>query len=165
MLRNHLYGMPTWPVLISGPIVMIVVLGLHYSDRYSSCTRQADFRDNFVQQIIRQASDDEDVIDLTTIINFNWDSLEIMNSYQPSLKTIPSCPFGWDWSDDELQQIIEEERLTMLVFLTSGSVVKYLKLDRHKIFFNDVKQRYTISDAQFKIRPSNTGLLIVNDSD
>ncbi len=151
MLRQALAVLPTRPAVILAPCIALLVLGLYYIDRHQNCLAQADFRRHFMHAMNEASEISGGDVNLMTVTSFSWDTLQILTGYKPNLNYIQNCPFNWDWSKEKLQHLVDNQRLTMLVFTAKGIVSRYLELDGALIDFEQVKNRYSNSEAKFKV--------------
>ena len=151
MIKDRFTGVPTWPALILVPILICVVLGFQYFDSYKTCTGKAEFRNRFIT-LAQQASEQSGaVFDVTTSTDFSWDTLKVINAFKTDSDNTPDCPFDWDWSKSQREQLSAQGQLTMLVFVNAGKMADYLELDKNILDLGQLNESYNASEARFKI--------------
>ena len=150
MLRQALSVLPTWPVIVLVPCLVILVMGFYYIDRYQTCSAQADFRQDFMRAMQNASDSPSGKINFIKVTDFPWDTLQVFTSYKHNPNQ-QSCPFNWDWSAEEIKTLIDQDNLVVLVFTAKGSIIKYLELDGSRISFSQAKQRYLSNEARFTV--------------
>jgi hypothetical protein len=152
MLKDALAGLPTRPILYLSSMVLILGLGYHFATTYQSCRSHAALREA-LGAAINSRSDGTDPVRLSHITDFPWDRADILVNYKPGGSST-DCPFQWDWSREEREELIAADLLTVIVFIRDGKLVNYLETRRDRADFVDLKNPYTPDTAKFRAAPS-----------
>jgi len=147
MIRRHLQGMPTRPAVVLAVIVVIGSVGGYYYQRYNDCRYHATLREHLYAQISAHSGP---TIALKALIPFAWQRLIIYTGYQSTGK-FPECPFGWDWSGQYRQSLLDRSELNVLVFSREGRYPDYIDFSKSQINFPGIRQTYTPETAVFSI--------------
>lgn len=152
MLKDALAGMPTRPVLYLSLTVLVAVLGYHFFTTYQSCRSHGESREA-LEAAIDASSGADSPLRLSQVTDFAWDRADILVNYKPEGSTT-DCPFGWDWSREQRENLVAQDLLTVIVFLRDGKLVNYLEYARDHADFADVENPYTPETAVFRVSPS-----------
>jgi predicted RND superfamily exporter protein len=136
------------------PLVVLLVLVFYYWNLNRECTAQADFREYFEQQV-KATADSDGVLSLADIIKFPWQQVKGFENFRPEHQK-RSCPFNWNWSDEDRQSIIDSGLLSVLIFVNEGSIAGYIEFRNDRVSIDDFEKGLTPETARFKVE--RTGL-------
>lgn len=155
MFREALAGLPTRPVLYLSAVVLTLGLGYQLVTTYDTCSRHADMREGF-SRLIAESAAGGDPVRLARVTDIDWDTAEILVNYKPGGR-VADCPFGWDWSREQREELVAADLLTVIVFLREGRLVDYLEYRSDRAEFSGVDNPYTPETAVFVVSPSPKG--------
>ena len=156
MLKRLFAGLPTKPIYYLALAVFPLAVLYHYGTIYSDCTGHAGLRAAFLSALRAPAESGAPArLHLAGLTDFDWDAATIVVNYQPTGGTT-DCPFGWDWSEEQRDDLIRSELLTIIVFKNRGEIVNYLEYNRYRAEFIEVDNPYTPETAVFEIRQTPT---------
>jgi len=152
MLKDALAGFPTRPAVYLSLVVLVFGFGYHFATTYQSCRGHAALRET-LWRAVESAADGSDSLRLARVTEFPWDRAEILVDYKPGGRP-GDCPFQWDWSREEREELIAADGLTVIVFVRNGKLVDYLETRRDRVEFVGVANPYTPETAVFRVTPS-----------
>jgi hypothetical protein len=152
MLKEALAGFPTRPLFYLSTVVLVAGLGYHFATTYQSCRSHAVLRET-LWRAVESAANGNDSLRLARITEFPWDRAEILVNYKPGGRP-GDCPFQWDWSREEREELIAADALTVVVFVRNGKLVDYLETRRDRVEFVGVTNPYTPETAVFRVTPA-----------
>ena len=129
MYQKLFQGVPTKPVLMAAPIIILFVLGLYYFNQYQRCTEQTKLREQ-LYSILNTGTNE--IISLTDIFNFNWDKAYVIPNFKPDRK-LKGCPFNWGWSEKYRGLLIDKNLLNIIFFTLNNKRVGFIEFSNHKI--------------------------------
>ena len=88
------------------------------------------------------------MLKLSDITDFPWQQVKGFVKFKPRHRT-SSCPFGWDWSSEQRQDLITSGLLSVLIFFNEGSVSKYIEFRGDRILIDDFDKALTPDSAVF----------------
>ncbi len=136
-LRDALSVLPTWPVAVVAPLVIVFVLGLYFVNQYRDCSRQRSLREAFAAAVAQHVREEAEPLRLATAMPFPWDRVRVLPNYRPDVRT-RDCPFGWDWSRREREEIASRGELTLLVFSLAGTLVGHIEYRAERAQLRDI---------------------------
>jgi hypothetical protein len=157
LLRESLAGLPTRPVLILSISVIVLGLGYHLYSTYRSCTTHAKLREALGAAIEERVEGvGRGVLRLSEITDFDWDSAQIIVNYKPE-GAVADCPFKWDWTRQTREAYIDNDLLSVIVFLREGKMVNYIEYPRNEAEFVNVEDSYSPATAVFRVESPPSG--------
>ncbi len=150
MIRGILNSIPARPVLYIAPLVMVSVLVFYYWDLKNQCTDQVSQREYF-RQHVQQAADTGSLLRLADITSFAWQQVKGFRAFRPQQQS-RSCPFKWDWSSQERQNIIDAGQLSVIIFIHEGSIANYIEFQSDRIKIDDFGKILTPETALFRVQ-------------
>ena len=148
-IRRALNVVPTRPVLVLAPLVVVLALTYWFGSDYGRCTGHAKFRERFTEAVRAAAAGGRRLV-LADLTAFSWDRALIQPGFKPG-GLGPDCAFGWDWSRGEREALAAAGRLTVIAFVRGGRVVEYVELRGDRIRFRDLANPYTPATAIFRV--------------
>jgi hypothetical protein len=134
-IRSALGSLPSWPVLVVAPAVILVLGAISYGPAYRECTRLAEARAGFTSAVERAAQDGGGVLPLDQAVTASdWDQVRILQSVKLDGPLL-DCPFGWDLTRIERREIITKGQLGLLSFAGAGEVVSFVEFRSDLIRF------------------------------
>ncbi len=129
--------------------MLIVSLGLHYQSQYKSCTEQATLR---AQLHTHLKNNVKQTVPLADIMPFAWDQAFVLQNYKPDRK-IRGCPFGWDWTEEHRNKLIDQNLLTIIFFTLNKKRVTFVEFSNQNISFDSVEKEIplTAESAYFEV--------------
>ena len=82
---------------------------------------------------------------------FPWQWVKGFTAFKPRHQT-KNCPFEWDWSNRQRQEIIDAGQLSVLIFIHEGAIADYIEFRSERIKIDDFEQNLTPETALFKAR-------------
>ncbi len=152
MVKRLFAGLPTRPIYYLALTVFALVFLYYYGTAYKDCTDHAELRAAFLAAI--QAPSESAAptrLHLARLTDFEWDTANVVVNYHPSGATA-DCPFGWDWSEQQRDDLIRSGLLTIIVFLHRGKIVNYIEYNRYRAEFVGIENPYTPKTAVFKVQ-------------
>lgn len=128
--------------------MVVLVLVFYYWNLKNACTDRADQRAYFSQQV-QQAADSGDILKLVDVVVFPWQQVKGFAEFKPQHQT-KSCPFKWDWSNQERQEIIDAGQLSILIFIHEGAIADYIEFRNDRIKIDDFGKVLTPETALFR---------------
>ena len=157
MLKRLFAGLPTKPIYYVALTVFPLAVLYHYGTIYRDCSGHAGLRAAFLSALSAPAESNAPArLHLAGLTDFEWDAATIVVNYQPTGSTT-DCPFGWDWSEEQREDLIRNDLLTIIVFKHRGQVVNYIEFNRYRAEFVEIENPYTPDRAVFEIRRTPTG--------
>ncbi len=153
MIHEALNSIPAKPVLFIAPLIILLVMVFYYSSLKSECVGRASQRQAFLQHVT-EAANSGSTLKLLDITDFPWQQVKGFADFKPQHKT-DSCPFGWDWSSDQRQDLINSGLLSVLIFFDKGSVSKYIEFRGDRILINDFDKALTPDSAVFTAKQTD----------
>lgn len=150
MIHRALNSIPARPVLVIAPLLVATVLVVYYWNLHRECVGQAALRDSFVQGIAR-AADSGEILRLTDVAVFPWEHVKGFVNFKPQHKK-RSCPFGWDWSDAERQNIIDSDLLSVLIFFNEGEIANLIEFRKDRLAIEEFESGLTPGTARFSVK-------------
>jgi hypothetical protein len=148
MLHKALNSIPARPVLYIVPVIVSLVLGFYYWNLKDECTGRATKRE-FFRQKVQQAADSTGILKFADFTEFPWQQLKGFASLKPQRKP-RNCPFDWDWSGKERQEIIDAGLLSVIIFFDGGSISNYVEFRNDRIEIDDFEKNLTPETAKFR---------------
>ncbi len=149
MIHRALNSIPARPVLYIAPLIVVLVMVFYYSSLRDECIGQASQRQAFLQRVT-QAADSGSTLKLSDITDFPWQQVKGFVEFKPRYQT-RSCPFGWDWSSERRQELIESGLLSVVIFFNKGSVSKYIEFRGDRILIEGFDKALTPDSAVFRV--------------
>ena len=147
MIHRALNSIPARPVLYIAPLIIVLVMVFYYSSLKNECVGRVSQRQTFLQHV-SQAANSGSTLKLLDITDFPWQQVKGFADFKPQHKT-DSCPFGWDWSSDQRQDLISSGLLSVLIFFDKGLVSKYIEFRGDRILIDDFDKALTPDSAVF----------------
>ena len=147
MIHEALNSIPAKPVLYIAPLIIVLVMVFYYSSLKNECVGRASQRQTLLQHA-SEAANSGSTLKLLDITDFPWQQVKGFADFKPQHKT-DSCPFGWDWSSGQRQDLINSGLLSVLIFFDKGSVSKYIEFRGDRILINDFDKALTPDSAVF----------------
>ena len=160
-IRRALSALPTKPVLVVAPLIIVAVLAFYYRDRHASCTEMKQFRATLGASLDALASRER--VRLADLTDFPWDRVRIVTGFVPRDRG-PACPFAWNWADGERAQLIEAGALTALIFARGEQIAAYREIDGSEIAIRGVSSLLTPQTAIFELTRAPEGGVILTRS-
>jgi hypothetical protein len=148
MIRNALSVVPSRPIVVIVPLIVVLVMSFYYWDIYSKCADNKLFRTSFNELV--HSVDTSAPFRLMDMTDFRWDRVRIVTNFEPE-KRNTECPFGWNWSSGERDSLIASGLLTVLLFAQEGMIVRYFELRSDKLAFRGANSSLTPEAAVFSI--------------
>lgn len=161
-IRRALSALPTKPVLIVAPLIVIVVLAFYYRDRHASCTEMKQFRATLGASLDAIAARER--VRLADLTDFPWDRVRVVTGFVPHDRG-PACPFAWNWADGERTALIEAGALTALIFAHGEQIAAYREIDGREIVIRGVTSLLTPQSAIFELTRAPEGGVILTRSE
>ena len=155
MLHRALNSISARPVLYIVPLVVSLVLGFYYWNLKDECTGRATKRE-FFRQKVQEAADSTGILKFTDFTEFPWQQLKGFARLKPQRKT-RNCPFNWDWSGKERQEIIDAGLLSVFIFFDGGSISNYVEFRNDRIEIDDFEKNLTPETAKFNVQRTGSG--------
>jgi len=154
-------GIPTKPILVIAPLILFVSLGLYYQGQYKRCTEQANLREQLYSHLQKSVAQ---TIPLADVMPFAWDQAFVLQNYKPDRK-IRGCPFGWDWTEEQRNKLIDQNLLTIIFFTLNKKRVTFVEFNNQNISFDSVEKEISLTaeSAYFEVElkdEDSTGLLL-----
>ena len=130
--------------------MVVLVLVVYYWSLKNECTGRADLRQYFKQQV-QQAADSDGILKLTDVATFPWQQVKGYTAFEPKHQA-KNCPFEWNWSNQQRQQIIDAGQLSVLLFIHEGAVANYIEFRSEDIKIDDFGKNLTPETALFKVQ-------------
>lgn len=147
MIHRALNAIPAKPVLYIAPLIVVLAMAFYYSSLKSECVGRASQRQAFLQHV-SEAANSGSALKLSDITDFPWQQVKGFVKFKPRHQT-SSCPFGWDWSSEQRQDLITSGLLSVLIFFNEGSVSKYIEFRSDRILMDDFDKALTPDSAVF----------------
>lgn len=125
-IRDALNSLPARPALAAAVILAAGVAVLHYGKQYQRCVGHADLRAALHGAVESAIDGTTREVRLADVAPFAWDHVDIQENFRPQVAP-DDCAFGWDWSNEERQALIDDGLLTVIVFSRDGALVDYLE--------------------------------------
>ena len=132
----------------------MLVLAIYYWNLKSECTALADQRAYFMQQV-QQVADSDSLLKLTDVTAFPWQWVKGFTAFKPQHQT-KNCPFEWDWSNRQRQEIIDAGQLSVLIFIYEGAIANYIEFRSEFIKIDDFEKNLTPETAVFKVQKKSS---------
>jgi len=161
-IRSALGTLPTWPVLIIAPAIILGLGAVSYGPAYLECKRLAEARDLFTSAVERAAQEGGGTLVLDrAVAAADWDQVRILQGAKPKGPLL-DCPFGSDLTREERREIIAGGQLGLLSFAAAGQVVGFIEFRGDLIRFDVNDGVLTRAAAVFVAEaPERTGGAIV----
>jgi len=153
-IRSALGSLPSWPVLVIVPAIVLGVGILYYGPAYRQCTRLAQERDGFSAAVARAAQGEGDDLFLDrAVVAGTWDQVRILPRLGDAADDSPvlDCPFGWGLDKTERRAMMRDGRLGILAFAKAGKVVDYIEYRSDQIRFEGIDGVLARDDAVFTV--------------
>ena len=95
---------------------------------------------------------------------FAWDQAFVLQNYKPDRK-IRGCPFGWDWTEEQRNKLIDQNLLNIIFFTLNKKRVTFVEFNNQNISFDSVEKEISLTaeSAYFEVElkdADSTGLLL-----
>lgn len=150
--------MPTKPVIVIAPLIVVLVLAFYYRDRHVKCTEMKQFRVTLAASLAAVPS--RQAVRFADFTDFAWDRVRIVTAFVPRERGA-SCPFEWNWPAGERAALIDGGALTALIFALGDAVVAYRELDGGEIEIRGVDTLLTPESAVFEVTRDADGSMIL----
>lgn len=161
-IRDALAVLPTKPVLVIAPLIIVLVLAFYYRDRHSKCTEMKQFRSALYESLATATAGSR--LRLADYTDFDWDRVRIVTGFVPRERG-SVCPFGWNWPDGERAALIEAGALTALIFGLGNQIAAYRELDDGDVAIRGVTSLLSPQTAIFKLTRDPEGGVILTRSE
>lgn len=151
MIKEALSVLPARPILFVVPVIVVLVMSFYYSDVYSRCTGNKQFR-ALLNETLSSAHTGAQ-FRLEDITAFAWDRVRIVTNFEPERRS-NECPFSWNWPSDERESLIASGLLTVLIFVYRGAIVEYLELRGDEVAFRGADSSLSPQGAVFSVMPN-----------
>jgi len=148
MIHRALNSIPARPVLYIAPLIIVLVLAFYYFSLRSECVERASQRQAFAQYV-NAAAESGSALRLSDITDFPWQQVKGFVEFKPRYQT-RSCPFGWDWSREQRQELIASGLLSVLIFFNKGTVSNYIEFRGDRILMEDFDKALPPDSAVFR---------------
>ncbi len=157
-IRDALAVLPTKPVLVIAPLIIVLVLAFYYRDRHASCTEMHQFRATLGASL--DAIPARERVRLAELTDFPWDRVRIVTGFVPRDRSA-ACPFEWNWADGERAALIGAGALTALIFAQGDRIAAYREIDGSEIAIRGVSSLLTPQTAIFELTRAPEGGVIL----
>ncbi len=161
-IRDALAVLPTKPVVVVAPLIIVLVLTFYYRDRHSKCTEMKQFRSALYESLATATAGSR--LRLADYTDFDWDRVRIVTGFVPRERG-SVCPFGWNWPDGERAALIEAGALTALIFGLGNQIAAYRELDDGDVAIRGVTSLLSPQTAIFKLTRDPEGGVILTRSE
>ena len=148
MIKRALSVLPSRPVVVLVPLIVVLVMTFYYWDIYSKCADNNRFRTSLTGLV--HSADVSVPFRLKDATSFGWDKVRIITNFEPE-KRNTECPFGWNWASGERDSLIASGLLTALIFAQKGMIIKYFELRSDELAFRGTSASLTPEAAVFSI--------------
>ncbi len=165
MIGRMLHGIPTKPVLVIAPLVIVVILAIYYYEKYSDCTRSTSLREQLYTELRQNIGR---TLSLADILPIEWDQAAILKDYQPAANSkLPDCPFDWGWNQSHRQTLAGQNQLNIIVFFRDEQFIDYVEFRRDVVDFGNVNNPYSAETARFEVNApaSDNGPILLRESE
>lgn len=152
-LRAAIDALPAKPGVVIALVLVAGVLSVFYYTTYTGCTHNARQRAVLMSSI--EAASGEKVR-FADVMGFAWDKIRIAQGFKPTGK-VTTCPFGWDWSEEERHRLTSAGLLTVIAFLKGGQPVEVIDVSGEDVTFENLKDAYMRDEAVFTVEPQDGG--------
>ena len=149
MIHNALRSIPSRPVKYLAPALILIVLTVYYLDLKSQCSKSFAQRQNLIHSI-QLAKQNDQVFKLSSITDFEWDFVKGFIGFKPKHPK-KTCPFGWDWSKQVRQTMIEQNKLSVFIFFKDRNIVNIQEFSSDDLNMENLDQKQTPESAIFNI--------------
>lgn len=130
-IRESLNQLPSWPGFVIATAVAIGLGGWYYGTAYARCSALEQDRARLKAAIKAAASTPDAMLDLASTIPGDWNEVRIVQGHRPAADQRPlDCPFGWDFSAEERQALIDRGDYTLIGFFRNGEFQRYIEFRR-----------------------------------
>ena len=152
-IRAAIDAMPAKPGVVAALVLVAGVLSVFYYTTYTACTHNARQRAVLMTGIEAAAGAK---VRFADVMGFAWDKIKVTQGFKPFGK-VTSCPFGWDWSEEERHRLASAGLLTVIAFLKGGQPVEVIDVSGEDVTFEDLKDTYMRDEAVFAVTPQDGG--------
>ena len=154
-IHRSLDSIPSKPVMFLAPLLIMVVLTTYYWNIRSGCQSEAELREKFVRFVV-DAGETGAPLRLDELYSANWEFAKTFQNFQPKHRK-NSCPFGWDWSDEIRQELIDSGMMSVILFFNEGVISHILEFNNEMISIDEIDGRATRDLAVFSVDKTNNG--------
>ncbi len=151
MIKEALSVLPARPILFVVPVIVVLVMSFYYSDVYSRCTSNKQFRASLNENLSSAHAGAQ--FRLEDITAFAWDRVRIVTDFEPERRS-NECPFDWNWPGGDRESLIASGLLTVLIFVHRGAIVEYLELRGDEVAFRGADFSLSPKAAVFSVIPN-----------
>lgn len=161
-IREALSALPTRPVIVVAPLIVVLVLVFYYRDRHVKCTEMRHFRASLVVMLADLPP--RSAVRFAELTDFAWDRVRIVTGFVPRERDA-GCPFDWNWPAGERAALIDAGALTALIFALGDEIAAYRELDGGAISIRGVDSLLTPESAIFELTRKADGGVILTYSE
>lgn len=154
--RDAVSSVPAKPIVAIGLGLTVIAAAWHGVTLRSACLARAELSAGLHKWAQHALANPGIAAPLARAAPFAWDDVRIAQGGH-DLGAVPSCPFGWHWSNDQRRTMANEGNLTLIGFFAGGKLVAIADFDRRWARF-DVADK-PIARARARFVSSGDGLL------
>ncbi len=125
-IRSALGSLPSWPVLVVAPAVILGLGAVSYGPAYLECKRLAEARAFFTSAVESAARQGGRLALDQAVAAPDWDQVRILQGVKLDGPLL-DCPFGWDLTREQRREIVAKGQLGLLSFAGAGEVVTFVE--------------------------------------
>ncbi len=151
-IRDAINRVPSKPGFVLAGLVIIGIGGWYYGSTYLQCAEVRQGRELLRSSIEQAARSSSAVLDLGSVVEGAWDNVRIVQNHRPGQVPL-NCPFGWDLSWRDRQELIEAGLYTVIGFFNADQFVRYIEYRSDWARFEGTPERVDRNAARFDVLP------------
>ncbi len=159
-IRSALGSLPSWPVLVVAPAVILGLGAVSYGPAYLECKRLAEARAFFTSAVESAARQGGRLALDQAVAAPDWDQVRILQGVKLDGPLL-DCPLGWDLTREERREIVAQGHLGLLSFAGAGKVVSFVEFRGDLIRFELGEEILARGAAVFIVEKPESGAFIL----